>query len=306
MYDQAEKLRAIINNLKKRDSDKAIINKDENENYIGKRTKIITITSGKGGVGKSNITVNLAIALRELGNRVIVIDADFGLANIDILFGMIPKYTLVDVIENNKNILEVLSEDPGSKVKFISGGSGVERLAKMGKIKLDNFVKNISLLDKISDIILVDTGAGISDNVLSFVLAADEVVLVTTPEPTSMTDAYALIKMISKRDIKKKIEVLVNMVKNKEEANEIIGKLKKVSSRFLSIDLEFLGYILKDEFVTKAVKNQQPFSISYPKSEASKKIREISKSLIYIENSENSNSKGIKSFVNRIVNFLTV
>ncbi|MEN8908254.1 MAG: MinD/ParA family protein [Clostridiales bacterium] len=300
MYDQAEKLRGIIKKLKK----SQVYNSSENVIVKEKRAKVITVTSGKGGVGKTNITVNLAIALRELGNRVIIIDADFGLANVDVLFGMIPRYSLADVIYNNKNILEVMSEDPSSKVKFISGGSGVEELAKIDKLQLDKFVKNISMLDKLTDIILVDTGAGISDKVLSFVMASDEVVLITTPEPTSMTDAYALIKMISRRDTKKKIEVVVNMAESHEEANEIIRKLNKVSNKFLSLDLDFLGYILKDEIVIKAVKLQKPFSLSYPRSNAAKRIREISKKLGKVED-EKITGNGMKTFVNRIVDFLT-
>lgn len=301
MRDQADKLRQIIDNLKLRQatSQATLLN------TVKKKTaKVITVTSGKGGVGKTNVTINMAIALSELGYRVIILDADFGLANIDILFGIMPKYSLVDVIHNRKNILEVLSDGP-ENIKFISGGAGVEELIKLEKSQLERFVDNISLLDKIADIILIDTGAGLSDNVMNFVMAADEVVLVTTPEPTSITDAYALIKMVSNRDKEKIIKVIVNRAENYNEANDILNKLSLVAHKFLSLKLHSLGYILQDEAVIKAVKMQQPFSLSFPRSQAAKHIREISKKLSEGQDDiQDIGSKGIKSFVNRLVNFL--
>ena len=302
MMDQADRLRQIIDNIKVRQAVSQV-------NLLGsikkKSAKVITITSGKGGVGKTNITINLAIALSELGLRVIILDADFGLANIDILFGIIPQYTLVDVINDKKNILEILSDGPNN-IKFISGGSGVEQLVRLEKKQLERFVDNISLLDKLSDVILIDTGAGLSDNVMSFVMAADEVLLVTTPEPTSITDAYALIKMVSNRNKNKIIKVLVNKAESTTEANDILNKLSIVAEKFLSLKLHSLGYIMQDEMVIKAVKLQQPFSLSFPKSIASKHIREISRKMV--EEGPNDSSvenAGIKGFVNRLVNFFS-
>lgn len=230
MKDQADRLRQIIDNLKLRQA----MNQAALLAGIKKKTaRVITVTSGKGGVGKTNITINLAIALSELGKRVIILDADFGLANIDVLFGIVPQFTLVDVINNKKNILEVLADGP-KNIKFISGGSGVEELVKLEKAQLERFVENISLLDKLADIILIDTGAGLSENVMSFVMAADEVLLVTTPEPTSITDAYALIKMVSNRNREKVIKVIVNRAENVGEADDILNKsslcMNKISS----------------------------------------------------------------------------
>ncbi|HHW47819.1 MAG TPA: MinD/ParA family protein [Clostridiaceae bacterium] len=301
MMDQAEKLRQVINNLKLKQN----MSQKEIANNVGKKAaKVITITSGKGGVGKTNITVNLAICLSELGYRVVILDADFGLANVDVLFGIVPKYTLLDMIENRRNIFEVLSDGP-KNIKFISGGSGVEALVKLEKDQLDKFVSNIALLDKISDIILIDTGAGLSDTVMSFIMAADEVLLVTTPEPTSITDAYALIKMVSNRDRSKKIKVLVNKAESASEANDILNKLTLVSEKFLSMKLHSVGFLLHDEMVIKAVKLQQPFFLSYPKCHAARQIKEVCKELVDSKGNFLDNEvSGIKGFIKKLVNLM--
>jgi flagellar biosynthesis protein FlhG len=301
MIDQAEKLRQVIDNLKK----KQIGNKVLTPALPPKRNaRVITVTSGKGGVGKTNITINLAIALSELGRRVVILDADFGLANIDVLFGIVPQYTLLDVITNKRNILEVLTDGP-KNTKFISGGSGVEELIKLERQHIFRFVENMALLDKLADVIIVDTGAGLSENVMSFVMAADEVLLVTTPEPTSITDAYALIKMVSNRDKTKKIKVVVNRSDNSSEANDVISKLVLVADKFLGLALEPAGYILHDDAVIKAVKQQQPFLLMYPKSQAARNIRELSLALTNSERSEDvQQNHGIRGFLNRLVGLM--
>lgn len=300
MIDQADRLRQIIDSLKLKQAEAQA----NLLNSVRKKTsKVITVTSGKGGVGKTNVTINLAIALSELGLRVVILDADFGLANIDVLFGIIPKFTLVDVIHNRKNILEVLADGP-KNIKFISGGSGVEELVKLDRSQIERFIENIALLDKISDVIIIDTGAGLSDNVLSFVMAADEVLLVTTPEPTSITDAYALIKMIVHRDKEKQIKIIVNRADTPNEAGDIQNKLSMVADKFLSVKLDSLGFILQDDCVIKAVKMQQPFALSFPKSQAYKQVKEIGRRLAdRCEADYQEGNKGIKSFVSRLVNF---
>jgi len=301
MKDQAEKLRQVIDNLKlKQAANQTVVPFQP----VKRSARVITITSGKGGVGKTNVTINLAIALSEQGKRVVILDADFGLANIDVLFGIVPRYSLADVIKNKKNILEILAEGP-KNTKFISGGSGVEEMVKLDRAQLLKFVENISLLDKIADIILVDTGAGLSENVMSFVMAADEVLLITTPEPTSITDAYALIKMVSNRDREKKIKIIVNRAENMIEANDITNKLILVADKFLGLAIEPLGHILQDDAVVKAVMQQQPFYISYPKSQAAKCIKVISDKLL--ENGTNvyaNQNTGIRGFINRLVGLM--
>lgn len=303
MKDQADKLRQVIDSLKLKH---AINQVAAQEPKVRRSARVITVTSGKGGVGKTNITINLAIALAEQGLRVVILDADFGLPNIDVLFGIIPQYSLEDVLKERKNILEVLSDGP-KNTKFISGGSGMEELVKLDRTQLLKFVDNIALLDKIADIILVDTGAGLSENVMSFIMAADEVLLVTTPEPTSITDAYALIKMVSNRDREKKIRVLVNKVESPAEAKDISNKLLLVADKFLGISLEPLGYIVSDDAVVKAVKQQQPFSLVFPKSHAARLVRDISSMLIESGTDiQGAQAPGFKGFISRLASFMKV
>lgn len=290
MRDQANRLREIVNK----------VNNDNIETSIETlktSAKVITVTSGKGGVGKTNVTINLAISLSKLGYRVVVIDADLGLANIDVVLGIMPKYSLVDIIKNGKNVLDVLTTGP-NKVKFISGGSGVEELTRLSQLELENFVRNIGLLDKIADVILIDTGAGISENVLRFAMAADDVVVVTTPEPTATTDAYALIKAIGVRNKNKTIRLVVNKTETAIEAQTAMQKLNNVAKKFLQVKLSFLGYISNDPFVSKAVKQQKPFVVVYPECTASKNLTEIAKKIMQ-EPAGTGKSTGIKGFFNK-------
>jgi len=300
MVDQAHKLRQVVSNIKTKGST------DQSEgqsNRSNKPARVITVTSGKGGVGKTNITVNLAVALSKMGLKVIVIDADFGLANIDVLLGIIPEFTLLDVINGEKSILEVLCDGP-QNIKFISGGSGVEELVRLDKNQLEKFVENIGLLDKLVDIILIDTGAGLSENVMSFVMAADEILLVTTPEPTSIMDAYAMIKMVANRDKSKNIRIIANRVETPDEAEDIINKLCIVAYNFLSLKLDSLGYVLRDDMVIRAVKMQQPFLLKYPRCPAAKQIEDISKKIAgIVEYKSEKEDFGIKGFISRLIKF---
>ena len=300
MKDQAYKLREIVYNLKLKENE---INESQDSNQE-RHSRVITVTSGKGGVGKTNVAVNLAIAFSQMGLKVVVLDVDFGLSNIDVLFGITPKYSMADLIKNEKNIFEVLTDGPNN-IKFISGGSGMEDLLKLKRYQLDRFMQNVSLLDKLYDIIIIDTGAGLSDKVMNFVLAADEVLLVTTPEPTSMTDAYALIKLVSIKNKHKNIKVLVNRAINEREAISVYKKLSMVSEKFLSLKLYYIGYILNDELVSKSVKKQVPFSINYPKSQIALQVKNIADSLLGLEidNEKNENVNGFRDFVDRLVGF---
>jgi len=297
MNDQAEMLRKIVN-MQSEDPQSG-----EQQTGSGKTARVITVTSGKGGVGKTNITINLAIALSRKGMKVAILDADFGLANIDVLLGIVPKYTLLDLIHDEKNIFEILTDGPDN-IKFLSGGSGVEELIRLDKKKLRKFVSSIGVLDKLFDVILIDTGAGLSQNVMSFIMAADEVLLVTTPEPTAITDAYALVKMVSRRDKKKPINIVVNKADSPREAEEIANKLCMVSQKFLSLKLLKLGYILYDDNVTKSVKLQKPFSLYNPKCQAAKSISDIALRLFSQKPSEEVT--GAKGFIARLLSYFGV
>ncbi len=298
MNDQAEKLRNIVKNLKEN-------NNSEVNAESKKAARVIAVTSGKGGVGKTNITVNLGIALSKRGLRVVILDVDLGLANIDILLGKSTRYTLVELIRGERNIFEVLADGPDN-VKFISGGSGVDELAQLDKSQIDNLVSNIALLDKLCDVILIDTGAGISNSVISFLMAADEVLLVTTPEPTAITDGYAMIKTIVRKDRHKIVKVIVNKADSIREVEDVLDKLFMVSERFLSFELEKMGYILNDECVSKAVKQQKPFSLVYPKSHATYQITQMAETLLHDdsnsdEDNTNVHGKGIRGFFSRLL-----
>ena len=215
--DQAKELRNLINNSQS-------INLKNNLN-----SRVITISSGKGGVGKSNFSVNLAIYLSSLNKRVLVIDADFGLANIEVLLGTRPQYTFYHMLKGEKNISEIIV-DTKYGIKFISGGNGLKELSNVNSTEVKYFIEQFEYLDKIADIIIVDTGAGISPSVTNFIMASDENIIVTTPEPTSFTDAYTLIKVIKEQNkVINRINIVVNKADDKYEADRIFSKISRTT-----------------------------------------------------------------------------
>jgi len=270
--DQAERLRQIINskNLKKQ--------------HV---FKVITVTSGKGGVGKSSFVVNLAVALRLRGLKVAILDADIGMANVDIMYGIKSKYSLYDLIFNNKSINDIIETTPEG-VKIIPGGSGLRDIVDLNEEQQNRLISEFEKLDDI-DILIVDTGAGISNTILSFISISDEVILITTPEPTSLTDAYSLIKIIKGRYKDANINVVINKVKNIKEARETFDKLSKTVNAFLRTSIQYKGFLFKDEKVTLSIIEQKPYVIAYPKTEASMCIFKIASDIIGYKN-ENKNS----------------
>lgn len=231
--------------------------------------RIIAVTSGKGGVGKSNFVANLAMALTDYNKKVMIIDADLGLANIDVLLGILPKYNIQHVMTGTKTISEVVVTGPKG-IKIIPAASGVRELANLNFDQTEEIIARFNELDDDVDVLLIDTSAGLSWNVLSFVLAAQEVIIVTTPDPTAITDAYAMIKVIAKETAGKDISVklVVNQVNNQKEATEIVEKINNVAHKFLNITVGNLGYIYADPNVGRAVKQQKPFVTTYPYSPA--------------------------------------
>lgn len=267
--DQADKLREKVEMLKEQ----------------APSSRVIAVTSGKGGVGKTSISVNLALQLREQGKKVVILDADFGLANVEIMLGIRPQYNLADLIYRNMSIEEIITEGPMG-IGFISGGSGVQDLVNLDKDKLKKLIAKLVKLDSLYDVVIIDTGAGISDSVIEFVLSSPEVLLVVTPEPTSITDAYSLLKAVNRKKEfnreQKSIKVITNRVENVEEGKEIFDKISIVVSKFLNIKMEYLGYIPLDKKIGEAVIEQRPISLSEPNSEPAIRIRSICNKLLDI------------------------
>lgn len=296
MRDQAFKLRQMVNRYKN--------NKETIENKTNNRTRVLAVTSGKGGVGKTNFTINLAISLNKLGYRTIIFDADIGLANVDIALGIMPKYTIADVIKGEKDILEVITEGPCG-LKIIAGGSALEELIDIKENELYELTSQLEKLSETADFILIDTGAGISRTVLNFIEAANEVILVTTPEPTSITDAYALIKtLIISSCNHKKINLVVNKADNYYEARDVYEKLNRVTKRFLNLELVNLGYIQDSKLLIESVKLQQPITISHPNSSFVKRINAIALNIVGNEN--NNNGSDFKNFIEKFKNYFLI
>lgn len=240
------------------------------------------MTSGKGGVGKSSISVNLAIGLARAGKRVIVMDVDFGLANIEVMLGIRPEYNLADMMFRGKTLREVITKGPEG-IGFISGGSGIHELTKLTREQIVNLTMRLVELDELADVIIIDTGAGIADAVLEFVAASTEVLLVATPEPTSITDAYALLKTLNRKSEfsteNTSIKMIANRVTSENEGRELFEKINVVVAKFLDFHLEYLGNIPQDEQVSKAIIRQKPIILSAPNSEAGKAIHELAEKL---------------------------
>lgn len=262
-------------------------------------TRVIAVTSGKGGVGKTSFSVNLAIQLCKRGKRVVIIDADFGLANVEIMLGIRPRYNMADLIYHEMNVDDIITKGP-LDIGFISGGSGVQDMVNLDKEQVKILIPKLVRLDSLADVIIIDTGAGISDSVLEFVLSSPEVIIVATPEPTSITDAYSLLKTVNRsKDFmveEKKIQIVSNRVGSKDEGKEIYNKLNIVSTKFLNIHLEYLGAIMQDPNASKAVIEQKPVSLAFPNSISTRCYQEIGNKLLEIDEVMDEPKEGIATF----------
>lgn len=293
MTDQAEKLRQMVKQ------------RQQEENKISLQSsplpgRILTITSGKGGVGKTNLAANLAISFSLMGKRVLVMDADLGLSNVNVVIGLIPppQYNLYHVIAGEKTISEVVADGPCG-VKVISGAVGVTKVSNMSAKKRKEFITSLKGLFDRFEWIIIDTSAGISSNVLSFILAADEVILVTTPEPTAITDAYGVIKAVSSKSKDVHLKLVVNRIANVLEGKKVADRIVDIASQFLGMRVEKIGYILDDPLVAKSVMQQKPFFLTYPKSKATDCIYHIRNKLVEIPEEDFAPS-GLAGFFKRL------
>ena len=307
MQDQAASLRKLVEN--KKDSAAADSGTDAAREApepsaarpVPKEgARIIAVTSGKGGVGKSNLTVNLALAFLAEGKKTLVIDADLGMANVDVLLGTSSKYNLLHLLDEDVVLDDVILKGPYG-LRYISGGSGMEQAGEFTPAERDLLEEKLTGCGELADVILIDTGAGIGRNVLDFILAADEVILVTTPEPTAMTDAYAVMKAYSMYAAKPNMRLVVNRVYDEAEGLEVAEKLRKTAERFLHMEIQFLGAIYEDRTMIRAVRRQKPILEAHPDALAAKCIKAIARSMLYGE--KVFIKKGWKSFLQYFLDF---
>ena len=237
-------------------------------------TRVIAVTSGKGGVGKTNITANFAYILSKMGKRILLLDADAGLANIDVILGITPKYNLRHVLRGEKTVSEAVVEGPGG-VRILPAASGIPEMVELSKGQKFTLLEELEGLDEDFDFMLIDTAAGIAGNVMYFNMAAREIIVVASPEPTSLTDAYALIKVLYQGYAARQFMLLVNMVGDSNEAGGVYTRLSNATNHFLDLPIEYLGYIPNDRNVPKAVKKQRLLAEAFPDSKATKSMSQV-------------------------------
>jgi len=312
MEDQAEKLREIMRQKKsssgkfdqadgasRSDAMSGRVSQFNAEGAEGRKTRIITVTSGKGGVGKTNLSVNMALAFARLGRKVVIMDADLGLANVNVMFNMIPKYNLYHVIKKQKTIREIMVETEYG-ISIVAGASGFSQIANMGKKERHDFISELESLS-FADIIIIDTSAGVSSNVLDFIAAADDAIVVTTPEPTAITDAYSIIKIIATEynTLNMELKLVVNRARGAAEANIVADKMINVTGQFLHVKMEYLGFIYEDHTVLNAVRQQKPFMVVDPKCKASQSIQHL---VVRMDKNQTNEPAGLSAMFRKMFN----
>jgi len=266
-----------------------------------KPVRVITVTSGKGGVGKSNLALALALALNSLGRRVLVWDADLGLANIDVLLGLKTTATIHDLLNGSKTLPEIIAQGPGG-LKIMPAASGILELGELSEGQKQRLLSEFDDWDEALDFLLIDTAAGLGSNVVYFNLAAQERIVVVTGEPTSITDAYALIKVLSTRYQQNSFHILPNQVANEKEAKNVFGLLSSVADNHLSVSLSLIGFVPRDPAVPAAVRAQTPFFLADPGSEASRRVLGIART-IAANPPDLMDGGGLVFFLNRLAGF---
>jgi len=266
----------------------------------GRPVQVIAVTGGKGGVGKSNISVNLSIALAELNRRVVLLDADLGLANVDVLLGLKAKYNLSDVLSGERRLAEIMVPGP-SGIEIVPAASGVQQMATLGSQEHAALIRAFSDIADNLDVLVVDTAAGISDSVVSFVRAANEILVVVCDEPSSITDAYALIKLMNTEHGTFRFRVVANMTRTNQEGSKLFAKLNAVCQRFLDVSLSYMGHIPFDENVRKAVQKQTPIIEFAPRCKAAQAIRTLAQKVDELPLPNNPRGH-LEFFVERLLN----
>lgn len=290
MKDQADGLREKIFRM----------NMDEESANTVRNTEVLSIVSGKGGVGKSNIAINFALQLQQMKKKVLIMDLDIGMANIDILLGESSSYSIVDMLENDMSIWSII-EQSSSGLSYIAGGSGLSSLFEMDQSKADFFYRELSSLNGQFDFILLDMGAGVTNDSFYFLLSAHRALLVTTPEPTSITDAYAMIKFLTMKNAAMPISVIVNRTSSKREGDQTFNNLNQVAEKFLKRNLAYIMSIPNDQSVGKAVRAQTPFIVHAPHAKSSTAVKKAAG--IFLNNSEASEDS-YETFISRLKGFL--
>ncbi len=287
MADQADALREMMKSQG-----------DRTGNESGK-TRIIAVASGKGGVGKTNFATNMAIAYAHLGKRVVLMDADLGLANVNVILGIIPKYNLYHLIRRQKSMSEIIM-DTSYGIRIVAGASGFAKIANLTEQERHGFIEELSELSN-ADVLIIDTGAGVSNNVLSFVAAADEAIIVTTPEPTAITDAYGIIKIVATEidNLGLSLKLVVNRVSSVTEGKKVAERVINIAGQFLNLKVDYLGYVYEDPEVHQAVLRQKPFLVANPKCKASICVQHIVGRLEKVEFREGG---GVGNFLKRLFN----
>ena len=294
MEDQAQALREMMGAKGAKESG---TQGDAPSSASEKKTRIIAVASGKGGVGKTNLSVNLAIAYAQIGKKVIVMDADLGLANVNVMLNMIPKYNLYHVIRKQKTMREIIL-DTAYGIKIVAGASGFSKIANLSEEERQNFINELYTLSE-ADIVIIDTSAGVSNNVLSFVAAADDAIIVTTPEPTAITDAYGIIKIIATEieNLNIGLKLVVNRVHSVTEGRRVAERIINISAQFLNLKVDYLGCIYDDPIVSSCVIRQKPFIIAEPKSKAAISVQHL---VGRIEKTDFVDEKGIGRFIKKL------
>jgi flagellar biosynthesis protein FlhG len=266
-----------------------------------KPVQVIAVSGGKGGVGKTNVSVNLAVALAEIGRQVMLLDADLGLANVDVMLGLHANYDLSHVLKGEKTLEEIVIDGP-SGIQLIPGASGIQKMAELSPAEHVGIIRAFSDVGPDVDTLIVDTAAGISDTVISFTRASQEVVVVVCDEPASITDAYAIIKLLNKEYGATRFRILANMVRSVQEGRELYNKMCRVTDRYLDVMLSFMGSVPYDDSVKKAVKSQKPVITAFPRSKAAQAFKNLARKVETWPLPQGANGQ-MQFFVERLIQY---